>query len=204
MDHEDDMKTGKVPSAENVAMVEAARSHVDGHESFSVIYSRYNLLVRNCLFHYGIRTNDVDDLSQQVFMQAMQKLDQLEDPAALPGWLQTITHNAARSFHTRTKKLLCFSELTPDENTLPWIRARDQIPEERDDNQSAIVRSLIEQLENPLDRQMINEFYVQGLSVEEMTGIPDCDSGRLPPSGTIRRRLHSIRQRLSAKQNVLN
>ncbi len=204
MDLENDTDPGRVPSTDNVSMVRAALSHTDGNESFSTIYQHYRLLVRNCLFHCGIRANDIDDLSQQVFIQAMQKLDQLEDPAALPGWLKTITQNIARSFQTRTKKLLCFSELAPDENTLPWLSSRDTMMEERDDDPSVIVSRIIEQLENPLDQQMLNEFYVEGLSIAEMTGIPDCDSGRFPPSGTIRRRLHMIRQRLSTEKSVLN
>lgn len=198
------MDPGRVSSADNMAMVEAARAHIDGNESFTAIYERYCLLVKNCLFHCGVRIHDVEDLSQQVFMLAMQKLDQLEDPAALPGWIKSITQNVARSFHTRTRKLLCFSELAPDENTLPSIRSRDTTTEERDDDPSVIVSQIIEQLENPLDRQMLSEFYVQGLSIAEMTGIPDCDSGRCPPSGTIRRRLHTLRQRLSAELTTLN
>ncbi len=201
MDHDNDTDPGRIASAENVAMVEAARSHVDGNESFAAIYEHYRLLVRSCLLSYGIRSNDVEDLSQQVFIQAMQKLDQLEDPAALPGWLKTITHNIARSFHTRTRKLLCFSELAPDENTLPWIQSHDAAPpdiiDERDNDPSIIVSRLIGQLPSAMERQMAEEFYVQGLSLEQMTGIPDCDTGRFPPIGTVKRRLHTVRKHLS-------
>lgn len=201
MDRENDTDPGRVPSAENVAMVQAALSHANGNESFAAIYDHYRLLVRSCLLHFGIRPNDVDDLSQQVFIQAMRKLDQLEDPSALPGWLKCIARNMARSFHTRTKKLLCFSELEPDENTLPWIQSHDAAPQdiidERDNDPSVVVSRLIEHLPSAMERQMAEEFYVQGLSLEEMTHIPDCDTGRFPPIGTVKRRLHTVRKHLS-------
>lgn len=206
MGHEDDMNPGRVSSAENVAMVEAARAHIDGNESFAAIYKQYSALVKNCLMHYGIRPNDIDDVSQQVFMQAMRKLDQLEDPHALPGWLKSIAQNFARSFHTRTKKLLCFSELAKDENTLPWIQSHDAAPpdalEESEGDASVIVNRLIGLLPSAVERQMAEEFYVQGLSLEEMTKIPDCDTGRFPPLGTVKRRLHTVREHLSLEKSA--
>lgn len=51
--------------------------------------------VRSVIYGVTGRLDLVDDIAQQVWMQAWQRIESLEDPARLRSWLYSIAHNAA-------------------------------------------------------------------------------------------------------------
>lgn len=181
-----------VPQEHNIAMVQASLAEQTRNEAFGEIYKEYRLLVRHCLYRIGIREDDVEDLMQQVFMTALQKLHQLQEPAALPGWLSMIAYNVGRTFHRRFHLLMSISEHEENIETamMPSARTanRSQFPIDAEE--------AIGMLDNPVDQQMVREFYLDELTMEEMTRIPDIGTNHCPPIGTIKRRLHTIRGRL--------
>lgn len=62
--------------------------------AFASLYERYARVVHGILLARVPRV-DVEDLVQDVFMSAWQRLDSLRDPAAFGGWLAMITRNRA-------------------------------------------------------------------------------------------------------------
>ena len=58
------------------------------------IYATYRRTVRGILLARARRV-DVDDLVQDVFVVAMERLSSLRDPVAFPAWLATIARNRA-------------------------------------------------------------------------------------------------------------
>jgi RNA polymerase sigma-70 factor (ECF subfamily) len=46
---------------------------------------------------------DVDDLIQDVFLQALRRLKSLREPGAFAGWLAAIARNRARDYHRGAK-----------------------------------------------------------------------------------------------------
>jgi RNA polymerase sigma-70 factor (ECF subfamily) len=62
--------------------------------AFASLYERYARVVHGILLSRVPRV-DVEDLVQDVFMSAWQRLDSLRDPAAFGGWLAMITRNRA-------------------------------------------------------------------------------------------------------------
>lgn len=181
-----------VPREHNIALVHASLSEETRNEAFGEIYEEYQLLIRHCLYRIGIREDDVEDLTQDVFMTAMQKLHQLQEPAALPGWLSMIAYNVGRTFHRRFHLIMSISEHEENIETamMPSFRTanRSQFPFDAEE--------AIALLDRPVDRQMIREFYLDELTMEEMTRIPDVGTHHYPPLGTIKRRLSTIRDRL--------
>jgi RNA polymerase sigma-70 factor (ECF subfamily) len=71
-------------------LVEAARG--GDRSAFGELYTRFARMVHGILLARGAR-DDVDDLVQDVFMIAMQRIATLRDSGAFGGWLAAIARN---------------------------------------------------------------------------------------------------------------
>ena len=78
--------------------------------AFGRLYARYVRLVHGILLS-RVPYHDVDDLVQDVFLQAMRHLSALRAPGAFGGWLATIARRRAQDYFRRSRPA---SELPPD------------------------------------------------------------------------------------------
>ena len=172
---------------ELICLVEAAQ--LGDREAFGELFARFErhvlaIAIRR-LGDYG----EAQELCQDVFIQAMEKIDQLRVPEAFPGWLRSITNRMAinrivrrapdQAMESGVLELNCVETETPLDTALV---------EERQNH----VRAGLDRL-GRLDRETLVAFYVDGRSLNEMAD--DFEA----PVGTIKRRLHVARKRL-AKQ----
>jgi RNA polymerase sigma-70 factor (ECF subfamily) len=77
-----------------------ARAGSGDEAAFECLYDRYARMVHGLLLA-RVGRQDVDDLVQDVFLTAWNRLKALRDPAAFGGWLATIARNRAADFHRR-------------------------------------------------------------------------------------------------------
>jgi len=82
------------------ALVRAAQ-HGD-RSAFGLLYGRYARIVHGILLS-RVPHPDVDDLVQDVFLQALPRLHSLREVSKFPGWLAAIARNRATDFHRRAK-----------------------------------------------------------------------------------------------------
>lgn len=94
-----------------VRVVEAAQR--GDRSAFGQIYGMYRRTVRGILLS-RVPHADVDDLVQEVFMSAMERLSSLRDPAAFPGWLAAIARNRATDSLRRAPRLMPLHEDVAD------------------------------------------------------------------------------------------
>jgi RNA polymerase sigma-70 factor (ECF subfamily) len=95
-------------ASEDARLVRAARA---GDETaFGALYERYARVIHGVLLARAPRA-DVEDLVQDVFLSAWNRLDSLRDPAAFGGWLSMIARNRATDFHRQSIDTV---ELPPD------------------------------------------------------------------------------------------
>ena len=99
-------------AAEDARLVRAARQ--GDQVAFASLYERYARMIHGVLLSRSSRA-DVEDLVQDVFLAAWNRLDGLRDPAAFGGWLATIARNRATDFHRQTVE----SVELPDNLTAP-------------------------------------------------------------------------------------
>lgn len=134
---------------------------------------------------------EAQELTQEVFLRALTRLDQLQTPEAFGGWIRAITVRLAINRIVRRPRTVdagpewldatLSSSATPLEQVLAGERA-------------AQVREGLGRL-GRMDRETLEAYYLRGQTVAEI-------SDRLEtPIGTIKRRLHVARKRL-AKQLV--
>lgn len=126
------------------------------------------------------------EVTQDVFIQAYRKLPQLREPERFAGWLRRIAvrmsiNRAVR----RPQEVICAPETfqslgSEPQSGLDHILLGEQARE---------VRGGLDRLRK-LDRETLIAFYFEGQSLKQMSDRFDS------PIGTIKRRLHTARNRL--------
>jgi len=84
--------TGMEAQEGDVAMVRAAQA--GDERAFEALYRRYARVVHGILLS-RLPASEVEDLVQEVFLTALNKLKSLREPAAFPGWIASIARNRA-------------------------------------------------------------------------------------------------------------
>jgi RNA polymerase sigma-70 factor, ECF subfamily len=129
---------------------------------------------------------EAEELSQEVFVQAMEKLCQLRQPECFGGWIRSIAKRMAINRAVRRSPLLSSQ---PDELE-NCAEQRTPLASALASEERSQVRAGMRRLRK-LDRQTLEAFYVQGRSLVEMSNAFES------PVGTIKRRLHVARKRLA-------
>ncbi len=165
----------------------------DNREAFGELVERYESMVITVGLKRLGDYNEAQELAQEVFVRAMQRLHQLNEPAAFGGWLRQITVRMAINRAVRrpptiatepsTMEATCMQENSPLDVLLVNERASQ-------------VHSGLSRL-GSMDRDTLEAFYLRGQSLIEMSDQFDA------PVGTIKRRLHVARKRLAAELETL-
>src|SRR6266849_8778173 len=77
--------------------------------SFEVLYVKYAPVVHSILLG-RLSPADADDVTQNVFMSALTKLDSLREPAAFAGWIARTARNAAEDHRRRWSETIAIDE----------------------------------------------------------------------------------------------
>ncbi len=155
-------------------------------EAFGALAKQFETTVFATVMSRLRHRAEAREVTQDVFVQAMRKLPQLREPARFGGWLRQIAvrmsiNRAVRRPHESFCSPESFNSLKPE----PRTPLDDLLRSER----SRQVWGGLEKLRD-LDRRTLIAFYVEGRSLKQMSD--DFDS----PIGTIKRRLHTARNRL--------
>ena len=129
---------------------------------------------------------EAQELTQEVFIHGMTKLEQLRDAHCFAGWLRQITVRMAINRLTRRAPLQ-----GAEPEVLQNTAAADDTPLEelvRNEAKAELQRGL-ERLK-PIDRDTLVAFYIRGRTLKQMSREFET------PVGTIKRRLHVARNRL--------
>lgn len=97
---------------------------------FPALYERYAPYVHAVLIA-KLPPAEVEDVLQDVFCDAWRKIDQLEEPAAFPGWIAAIARHKAVDYYRARKNTVPFEPIhhkvtRPQE---PILEALRQLPE---------------------------------------------------------------------------
>jgi RNA polymerase sigma-70 factor (ECF subfamily) len=163
------------------------QAQTGNRQAFGELFERYQRQVfATALRRLGDYT-EAQELCQDVFIQALTKLSQLRDPGCFGSWLRSIARRMAINRMVRRAPIVTTEpemlEATCTETRTPLTHA---LARERDERLHAGLRRL-----GDLDRETLLAFYIRGQSLVEMSDHFDA------PVGTIKRRLHVARKRLS-------
>jgi RNA polymerase sigma-70 factor (ECF subfamily) len=172
-------------------LVRAAQS--GSRAAFGELFERFQPTIFAIAMRRLGNTADAQELVQDVFLQAMTKLDQLRTPECFIGWLRQITVRMAINRGMRRQPSLAVEpEILESTLTVQQSPVADALASERKEHVHDGLSRLRE-----LDRETLEAFYVQGQSLIEMSDQFDA------PVGTIKRRLHTARKRLAKEVEEL-
>ncbi|MDQ1473420.1 MAG: polymerase sigma-70 factor, subfamily [Bryobacterales bacterium] len=87
---------------DEAALVRAAQA--GDRAAFGEIYHQFARMIHGILLAH-VRYSDAEDLMQDVFVRALQRLPALRETGALGGWLASIARHAAFDHHKRIRLL---------------------------------------------------------------------------------------------------
>jgi RNA polymerase sigma-70 factor (ECF subfamily) len=160
---------GPLTHEQLAAQTDVAAARAGDRAAFGRLYARYLGMVHGILLARVPRT-DVDDLVQEVFLQAMRKLSSLRDAAAFGGWIAMIARNRAHDFFRGSK---------PETELVDNIASTSGKPDAEALAALAAIRSLPEAYRETLILRL----------VEGMTGAEIAERTGLTP-GSVRVNLH--------------
>ena len=170
-------------TSDEVAVVRAAQ---EGDTSaFGNLYSRYAKTVHGILLARVPRT-EVDDLVQDVFLQALPRLKALRDLTRFGGWLAAITRNRANDYHRQchtvagSAKLVAQDEVEVLESSTPGGLRAETVLE--------LIRTLPETYRETLTLRLVEG--MSGPEIAARTGMT---------TGSVRVNLHRGMQQLREK-----
>ena len=101
-------------------------------QAFTALVDQYTPLVQTCGRRYGIKDHDLDDLTNQTFLQALLGLKHYRGQASLGTWLWSIASHEAVSFlRQQARQRRLYPEDTPPslliDDPLEQVSHRDHI-----------------------------------------------------------------------------
>lgn len=139
--------------------------------SFEPLVLKYSPRVFATARRYARRESEVEDIVQEVWLKAFQKLNSFRGEAPFEHWLMRLAVRTCYDFlrgHQRNRETT-FSELTEPEGD--WLERFVEQPDDADENAEAarlLVRRVLEQLPPPA-RLVITLLEIEDRSVKEIS-----------------------------------
>jgi RNA polymerase sigma-70 factor (ECF subfamily) len=153
-------------------------------EDFAPIIARY----KDAVFGVSIARlrdfDDAEDITQQVFIEAFERLASLKDPNRLGAWLRTIAIHRSIKLRKREQRRVELNVAALPEGQVPTPVEELEQSELRDQVMAAIGRL------SKVQRETVTLYYISGYSQQEVAAIQEV------PLGTIKHRLHQARRKL--------
>lgn len=156
-------------------------------EAFGQLFERYHRGITAIIMRRLKNVDAAQELCQDVFVQAMQKIDQLRTPECFGSWLRSIAVRMSINQQVRGRTALSIEPLAMNEAAIDESDPADQVARSE---QSTHVRAGLRRL-GRMDRETLTAFYIRGQSLTDMA------RDFAAPLGTIKRRLHVARKRLA-------
>src|SRR6266404_7681734 len=155
------------------------------HEAFAEIVVRFQDMAFACAYSVVGDAYLAEDVTQEAFVVAWQKLDQLRDPDAFPGWFKRIVLSQCNRL-TRGRRL----QIVPFEvgENLPTTDPGPHIVAEKHELLTKVLAAVKSLPEN--ERLVTTLFYVNGYTQADIAQFLEV------PVSTVNKRLYGARQRL--------
>jgi len=162
-------------------------------EAFGELASRFQRMVYIVCMQRLRDHAEAQEVSQDVLIKAFEKLYQLQEPAAFPGWLRSIAVRQSINRCTRRPPTIAVEPHTIDRADTRHAAPFDSLmADERCDQ----LHDGLDRLAS-MDRSTLVAFYLDGQTLIEMSNEFSA------PIGTIKRRLHVARKRLAKELECL-
>lgn len=118
--------------------------------AFGLLYERYARMVHGVLLAH-VSWSEAEDLMQDVFVSAMERIQSLREPGAFGGWLCTIARNAAFDHHRQRKATVALADREDRRSSknMDAMAALEQIQKLPEAYRETLVLRLVEGMTGP-------------------------------------------------------
>lgn len=156
-------------------------------DAFGLLVEKYHSAVYALTFHLLRNFDDAQDITQDVFIEAFQSLEQLRDSSKFAAWLRGITVNLCKMWMRRHRETVSLEEIEDD-----WPAHNSaSTPAEECENKE--LRHAVMKAINALsekNRLVMTLYYMDGLSYKEIATFLDV------PVTTVEGRMFRARKQL--------
>ena len=194
---ETDIKAAYEKNIDTLAKTIAAFKETHDQNTFSSLFEQTKGIVTKAICDQGVDGRDVEDVVQQVYLTAYQKLDSLEDNRAAFAWFKrTATNKAIDHMRKSDNAPILNADYTNDtSDSSDYIEslADDtlELPEDVVENTSTqqIIRGFIQELPKDQQKFLVARYFAEmnAAQIAETFGIP---------AGTVRSQLSRARKTL--------
>ena len=194
---ETDIKAAYEKNIDTLAKTIAAFKETHDQSTFSSLFEQTKGIVTKAICDQGVDGRDVEDVVQQVYLTAYQKLDSLEDNRAAFAWFKrTATNKAIDHMRKADNAPILNTDYTNDtSDSSDYIEslADDtlELPEDVVENTSTqqIIRGFIQELPKDQQKFLVARYFAEmnAAQIAETFGIP---------AGTVRSQLSRARKTL--------
>jgi RNA polymerase sigma-70 factor, ECF subfamily len=162
------------------------RAQRGDREAFGALVEQFQPTVHAIALRRLGNSSDALELTQEVFLHVLQRIDQLREPERFAGWLRQVAVRMAINRATRR-----VAPASVETGVLEGAYERGDAPLDQliTRERTERLREALAQLKS-LDREALDAFYIRGHSLIEIAELLDV------PIGTVKRRLHTARKRL--------
>lgn len=158
--------------------------------TFKTAYHEASLLLGN--------PSDVEDVLQNSYIKASEKLPELKNPESFESWIKSIVINECKNYIKKEKRIsapIIFLKNKAEEHSEEWKQPVPQEFMEREELRKSVA-DILDRL-SPETRACIVLFHYEDKSLNEISEILDI------PLGTVKSRLHNGRKQIEKEFNKL-
>lgn len=159
-------------------------------DAYRELIENHRRLVSHIVFRLIDKSEDREDLCQDIFMKVYQNLSRFRHESKLSTWIATIAYNTCVNY-LQKKKIPLFDDKTPDTITLDDVSGYDDPPDTAAVSEDLRVR--LHKAIGTLDRRyraIITLYHLEGMSYSEIAEILKL------PEGTVKSYLFRARKQL--------
>ena len=190
-------KAGGTIDFEDAALVERTRS--GDMQAYGLLVAKYQDRVFNAAYKMAGQREDAEELAQEAFLKALEKISQFRGQSRFYTWLFRITVNLVISHRRRSGKIRFQSLAAADELALTQAAGLEARKSGRSPQAAAIkaeTRLRVAQAIEELDDEMRLAIVLRDMEDMDYSQIADVLS---VPTGTVKSRIHRARMVLKEK-----
>ena len=180
--------------------VQLIQRALDGDDmAFSALVKKYQRSVHALAWRKIGDFHIAEDVTQETFLKAYQKLSTLKEPQSFASWLYVITANQCKAWLRKKRTWIQSLEDTSSAQLEKATYSGHIIAENgrmTAEAQREVVKKLLEKLQES-DRTVITLYYLGGMTYEEISNFLGVSVG------AIKSRLHRARQRLKKEEPMI-
>ncbi len=168
-------------------------------QAFTALVEKYHKQVHALAWQKIGDFHIAQEIAQDTFLTAYQKLETLTHHSQLAGWLYVITNNKCKNWY-REKRLVLQSLETTDPVEIEEVYYSEYMTQQREEaakqKRRAVVQKLLSKLRES-DRTIVNLYYIAEMNCEDIGKF----LGVSP--NTVRSRLHRARNKLKKEEAMI-